>query len=930
MSPISEKIELKDNTLSLVQKLMVIFLSCLLFLSMLPVGLFSNPTQQEPEGELIRVFPSAEDYSDDSDISVKKIGNGFDASYTFNLEHLSQTKAQDIHSVHLRLAFLKGSGTINNKVRVSVADTSHLSAQTLAFIYPQTRGADDSLSEVDITEYIKNSLADGIFEVSIRLSADMPICAEIATASYNDPTYRPCLKAVTGDASDTDALTLKKAELADCVYVSAEQPTRTGLDLASGDALLSGGGNETYLRFNINEAAISGSVYDAVLSLDKLGTDDCDIRIYCINNNEWTADTISYNERPRGDESTVFSAGSAPMGSDGRISFDVTQAVCEARQLGISSLTFRITGTDSIAAFSGSNNSRHAPRLYLRASDNPDIVSTSEAALAALGGNRASFVTMKLLDSYSDENGTDARIRWSEYSYDGENLGNKHISRNGEITRPKWFEGDAEVLAVAQIRSGRYDTARRYSITIPAESAPNYSNYTFSNYTAFGSTEVEEAQKLEFVNTSGIKRRWIDGRMFTYRVMENDGVMALNFPCLPDGINYITLKLWEGDSFDFGGFSATLCDEPSASLQLAPPTKAESSDSGFMYATYALPEEFTRGKTHISLRLSYANRNAEFEPIGLYAAYLTQSPFFDPKQFSKQGEKSISEPLFGESAIYKFIDALRNLSTPLNFRNNISDTANVSPTNQAVSIDEETNSIVFAGEDANIAFTLSDTATIYQRLEYYDRYCFGCPVINNGELTAVDYGDYKLIWNKSKTETADIPYEKIAFSGAYYEALSGKYYTFSEDWQLTDDSSIPETAEILNGKTLTISPDSAVLLIHIAEPIWDSDWRVSKINGKNVSDMTFSDDEKINSVTVKCVGNIPYDTESITVLFGIYKDEKLISASRKDVPVTLSTDTYTADFSEFNLSVKKGLTIRVFIFDNTDFLSGVSPKLELP
>lgn len=935
----------KEKFLAAMQKVVVLFLAIIMLVFFLPVGLVPEPDFNNESGELVRLMPDSELYSDDNnENNLRKIGLSHSAYYTFNLDGLADTDVDDINSVRFRISFVKGSGGINNAVEISTLadgirpDRAVIGAGAAFFetkfaqVYPQTTGADDSLCEIDMTDYVKERLEKGKTELSLRVTGRTPVCLYMADGGYDDPMYRPCLKIATGVSTDTEAQTLKRAELHDAVYVSQAEAERSGESLTVDNTLRVGGGNEIYLRFELNEAAIIGSVHSAVLSLDKLGDEESRVKIYCINNDEWTGESISYSKRPRGNESTAFTSLSAPTGADGRISFDVTQAVCEARNSGITSLTFRITCDDEIA-FSGKQNPKLAPQLYLKASDDADIVCASEAALKALGANKASFVTMKLPEEYVSSGGTDAGIRWTEYDTDGKEVRRRHISPDGEVTRPKWFEGDCEVLAVAEIRSGKYRSRRQFSLTVPAEAAPDYSKYKFGNYIDIGTGKSEEGQKFEFVDVSGTKRRWADGRMFTYRVPEEGGVMVLNFSCMPDTDNYLTLKLWEGDRL-YSGFSLEVCGaKTNDKLVLSAPTGAADTDGGFVYATYALPRSFTDGKTHISLRLTCAQTEEELSARGIYAAYLTQSAFFEPKQFAKQGEKSISEPSFGERAIMKFIENLKSLAIPINLDGAPENEEQAAEqTRQLVSADADKGSVVIAGEEVNIAFSIDEaakTAVIYQRLEYYDRYSSGCPVIDADGVTVIDYGDYKLAWNKSD-EAKPLPYNNIELSGAYKEIISQTYCTFSEEWQMMDDSVIPEGTVVSDGREMIIDAGETVLLVHVAEPMHTSDWRVSQINGRNISDLSFGPNEKIESVTIKSVGGISSDVNEANVFFSIYEDEKIISIGRRSVPVTESINIYTVDLSEYEMYMRKGLTMRVFVYDNTEALSELAPKLELP
>ncbi|MBQ3572959.1 MAG: hypothetical protein IJA16_00015, partial [Clostridia bacterium] len=512
-----------------------------------------------------------------------------------------------------------------------------------------------------------------------------------------------------------------------------------------------------------------------------------------------------------------------------------------------------------------------------------------------------------------------------------------HISSNGEVTRPKWFEENATVDVCAKIQSGDYATERQYRVIVPAEKAPDFENYSFGNYIDIGNTRSEEAQKFDSVKVGNIKRRWESGRVFTYRVPEKDGVMLLNLACVPQSDNYITLKLWEGDEALYGDFRLSLCAGPENSILLAAPDTTEADDNGFVYATYALPREFTQGESFVSLRLECENPALAIgeklpRPRGIYAVYMTQDPFFEPKLFAKQGEKIISETSFGEETIRKFIDNLKSIDIPQGANGGTATTEDASDVGR-VSFDSDTGIAVVTGDDLNIAFFVDNekqTAVVYQKMDYYDRYCANCPVIYDGDIMMVNYGNYKMIWNRSQTDAVPIPYSSMDVSGAYREIVEGGYYTFSEDWQMTDDSAIPEGAVVADGKSIVIPPRRAILLMHIADPMQGSDWRVSRINGINVLEVNPKDERKIDSITVKAVGGVPEGVDKIGIIAGIYEDDKIISICRDEIKVTESTEIYTIDFSKEELYIKSGRSLRVFVTDNSESMTELAPKLELP
>lgn len=940
VSPIKEKI------VSVIQKIAVIILACLMLIGILPIGLMPED-DAEKIGNFIRISAAEELYSKEKRYSgAEKIGKGHCAYLKFSLESIAETNINEVKKVCLRLAFLKGSGSLKNEISVNIlpngiwprgdstADFRVPFEKEIAIIYPQTMGAEDSLSEIDITSYVKEYITGGMTEIVFRLRGMMPINAEVATGANSDSAYRPCLKVVIGEAEDTDAYTLRKASVSDAVYVSAKNPDATGRDLSNRSQIAVGGDKEIYLKFDLNENAIFDAVYKARLSLRQVGTANVGVfNISVVNNNQWSGENISHNSRPRGEE--IYATAFKAEGS-GRINIDVTQAVCEARVRGIKSIAFRIASEDGNATFFGKGDIKNEPELFIDASDDKNIECAANAAINALGVNSYEFVTMDLPNSYTSEGGEDAKIRWTEYDEGGKET-DTHISSTGEVTRPRWFEANATVDVCAKIQSGDYVTERQYRVIIPAETAPNFDNYSFENYIDIGNIRSEEAQKFDSVKVGSVKRRWASGRVFTYRVPEADGVMLLNLACVPQSDNYITLKLWEGDEELYRNFKLSLCGSPENSIVLAAPDVTETANSGFVYATYPLPREFTQGKNFVSLRLECEKPQQNIgdelpEARGIYAVYMTQDPFFEPKLFAKQGEKIISEASFGEEIIRKFIDNLKKINIPQSTNEETATTESASDVGK-VSFESSTGIAVVTGDDLNIAFLADNekqTAVVYQKMYYYDRYCSDCPVIYDGDIMMVNYGSYKMIWNRSQTEAIPIPYSNMNLSGAYREVIEGGYYTFSEDWQMTDDSVIPESAVVADGKSIVIKPKRAILLVHIADPVQSSDWRISRINGINVLEVNPKDERKIDSITVKAIGGVPEGVDKIEVIAVIYEDDKIISICRDEIKVTESTEIYTIDFLEEELYMKSGRKLKVFVIDNSESMTKLSPKLELP
>lgn len=931
MSPIKEKL------ISIMQKTAVIFFACLMLITMFPPGLFT-PDKPSADGELVRLGTSGEVFSATNANGGAKIGGGNCAYLKFGLEAFDDVPVDEIKYAGLRLVFLKGTGSRKNKVLlheyVGHGLPNEASAFSISFdkplaaFYPEITGDENSLSEIDLTEFVKKQIKNNKREVVFSISGDMPISAALASSSHADAAYRPTLKILTGIAEDDDPKTINKAELKETATVSERLHAVSGRALSTdSNVLVAGGKNEIYLKFDLVEGAVLGEVSRAVLSLNKIDdTKSGAVKVYCINNNEWTADTISYEQRPRGEETSVPSVA---VNGSGRINLDITQAICEARSNGISTLTVRITGSDSTPIrFSGYGDIKTQPRMYIDATDNADVVCAAKGALYALGKNKAGFVTMNLQEAYQAENGKIAKIRWTEYNMNGFEQTGSHITESGQLTRPKWFEGSVKIIAKADISCGAYATMREFILNIPAESAPNYTGRGFDNYIDIGNRASEEDQAFEFARVSGIKRRWVSGKLFNCRTIYESGAMALNFSCLPDCVNYLTLKFRADDEVGVSSFMLSAYPQNNPEVPLSEPLEIKSEEPGFIYATYAIPRSFTDGKKYVSLCLSNtADSFTAEESRGIYAAYLTQSPFFDPVQFASSGEEFIKTPIFGKETINEFIKNLKVISQNIGFIEMPREEEKAPA--ESVAIDASTGVVAFAGDEANIVFSVGESlAKVYERLDYYDKASEACPVINDGEVAVVDYGKYKLLWNKSAEQRA-LPEDMPEMSGVYKSVGEDKYYIFSEERQMTDDSVIPENAESLVGEDIVIPPSSALLLTHMADPLKASDWRVNKINDKTVSSLMLAPDEKIGVITVKAIGGVSSNAERVNVIFAVYEDGRPISISQKNASTSLSRDIYSVDFSDCDICVKKGTIIKIFVNDDADDLTRLSPKLEM-
>lgn len=87
----------KDKALSVVQKIILVFLACLMLLTVLPVGMFKRVNPVEKRGSLIRLYPSemkASDYTDaDATVGLDKNSG---AILEFDLENLNSADIKDV------------------------------------------------------------------------------------------------------------------------------------------------------------------------------------------------------------------------------------------------------------------------------------------------------------------------------------------------------------------------------------------------------------------------------------------------------------------------------------------------------------------------------------------------------------------------------------------------------------------------------------------------------------------------------------------------------------------------------------------------------------------------------------------------------------------------------------------------------------------
>lgn len=987
----------KDKVLSVIQKIILLFLATLMLLTVLPVGIFKRSDSVDKRGALIRLYPSelkANNYFDESETVAVDKNSG--AVLEFDLENLNSTDIKDVKQIRLRLGFVCGSGERFNRAAVTLPleGSGFSDAQKVLNMYknelfneyiynfkqyaeisPLTEQADNTVSETDVTDYAKLKLKAQNKKISFGIWGKNSIPIQMAGLKYSDPYFRPYLEILTGAATaDTDVISAKTT-LAEAVYVSASKPDTSAAELSSeSGGMMCEEDTELYLKYDINRTAIEGSPYKARLLMkidDKKENGRTTapfgrVSISCINNNDWNSADISYNRRPEGEEISLPVKAAV---INGEISADVTQAICEAYDLGATGVTFKITlekmreypdDSQKFRVF-GMGGEIEQPRLFVSTSGDADIVCAAEAALNAVGDNSREYVTGNLEGTYSASNGSYAKLSWQELNTDPVRRGG-FLSSNGVIIRPKWFEGNAEIIALAKITAGGYSTTRKYRLTVRAEAKPDYSKYSFGNYIDIGNNRSETAQKFDSVNFGEPRRKSIGGRTDTCRTVNGRGCMLLNFSCVPDGTNYLTFKIASKAEKPFSLYVSPYGYSDEA-LKLSVP-EINNDDLGYVYLTYALPQEFTQNQKTVNLCVwVHTDDDGSNTERGIFAAYLTQNPFFNPKQFSKQGEAALGEIYSGINLVSGFENNAKillqntnigdediSLKAELAKSEKADDLASeadkesrlarrtqritelISGAGETVVTGDDKKSIVFRGAAANIAVLVdnTDTAAVYERYGYYDRYSFNVPITKcENNIKAIDFGEYLILFNTdegSKGTAVPDNYEK---KGIYKDSVSGEYYLIG-DAEKADMADLPPNVTVHKFDELLVGGGNAVLLKRLENKLLSQEWRVAKINGKSPSEMSFGEGESINEITVRTVDRVSENVTTLSVICAVYNKGKIVSMNRKQVPVTPSIGIYSFDMSEFGMKMTVGSELRIFITDNTDRLNKIKPKLEYP
>ena len=267
--------------------------------------------------------------------------------------------------------------------------------------------------------------------------------------------------------------------------------------------------------------------------------------------------------------------------------------------------------------------------------------------------------SVNVIDGFFAENIKDSTISDEGASYSGE----QWLNSEGEVNHPQWFEGDKLIMA-----DGSYYLIKAYP-------APDYyysGSGEFSDTIDIGNTESENGNLFEYVNASEPQVREVDGNTYTYRTLSKNGAMVLNLSCSPDSVNYLTVRLWGGDTGDTmlwvcdpvsGNMNETDSEQPHRNagvvdrrdwVELNRVSSSPQYDGGFVYATYKIPQIYTNGKSSVSLRLYSTGGPSDYGSVlikdqteqsrGIYDVYMTQEAAFDPLDLGNADGGYVPDP----------------------------------------------------------------------------------------------------------------------------------------------------------------------------------------------------------------------------------------------------------------------------------------------
>ena len=913
--------------LSGIKKLAVMLIAGLMLLGVVPIGMISKPETVNAEGEFMRLSPTEEAFVSAVPGEIDKRGRELfkgvnlagsqnDTYMGFDLSSLAEVPARDIRSAVLRLAVVYTGAESSDTVELKLMQNSDwndgmtyfsrpsdTNEEKLADIYVGGSRKTGSVIEVDLTDRVKELIKKKNYRIDLHADAEQNgLAAVFAASDYEDKAFRPCLKVVTGDARDTDSADLTKAWLEG---VNAEYD--------DGKIRISDE-KSAYLRFRFNRDNIQGAMYDIRLRAYTEAADD---------GGKISVSVVDCGERELSDmtdelNSTFVGSVDADSGAWG---ITLTDAVNDIYNGGGETVTVKVSASGGSVWLCAEGDG--APEFDIRATDSSKVVAVTEAGSAAIGEN-AGFgnITGNLSESYSAADGTKAFFKWSAFEPETGERVNGVLSGDGRITRPQWYEDSRTIKAKAIISSGAYRIERSYILTVMPSDKPDFSVMNVSDYTDIGSSESEKASGAEFADADA-HSSWMDGSFLTYRTLQNGGFVIVNQLVDPDGLNYVTFKL-RSTELPTVGLIMENVDADAESVTVG--ADKISAEDGFVYVTYPLPREWTSGRGVVSLKLSAEEMENDDIPWSIYGVYTGTDAYFEPLSYTSQGEVFVNKKPVEDTAFYGFITQLYNTTKQIMPIFGGADSDRTESDSSGFGwVDSNGESVLaFANGSESIAVSLAadgTSAKVRRSSAYYDS-AAEMPVEENNGIIDIKYGNYRIIRNSSAEEIRF----SDGFSGIYKNLVNGRFYSFIADGELADDSVLPPNTELQNGEDISLLPGETAIMELEAKPLKCADWRVGKINGKPIADISIDREESINEISVKNIGAAA-DGGKMKVVCCVYERGMLSGMSSQYFETRHDCDEYTVAVNPISL---KGRTLKVYVEPTDSMNGGLRPKLELP
>ena len=265
---------MKERFLTGLKNAAVIIIASLMLLGVIPLGMISHISTVNAEGDFLRFYPETETSlmeetgGLDAELmeasrDTHRVGKACYSYLRFDIRNLLDQKKNKVTGATLRLVFMNTGITQKVPVKLWLMQTDDWSESmkwkdrpsqageipvASITLTPNAKG-EPKLFEVDLTDYVKSWIEEERETVSFRLDSTVKDAfAVYAGSGHEDPLFRPCLKVVTGTATDPDEKNLQKISLN---QKYGTQPLQKGIAVV-------GAKDEIYLKFSLNDKNING------------------------------------------------------------------------------------------------------------------------------------------------------------------------------------------------------------------------------------------------------------------------------------------------------------------------------------------------------------------------------------------------------------------------------------------------------------------------------------------------------------------------------------------------------------------------------------------------------------------------------------------------------------------------------------------------